>query len=72
MYKMCKWKVVKSFMLTIIIVTPFLSIGCNDRVRQAIVPNLFEGLNLIADGLLEGLEREVYPEGDNVSSSTNG
>jgi hypothetical protein len=54
-----------------LILISFLSLatvgGCDDGVRQTVSPYLFTGLQTIAQGLIAGLEQQVYPEGSTSS-----
>lgn len=45
--------------------------GCTETVRQTFVPYLTTGLHSIADGLIEALESELYPENNSSSSSSS-
>ncbi|NLX07594.1 MAG: hypothetical protein GXY33_20835 [Phycisphaerae bacterium] len=62
----------------VLAVVLLVSGGCDDTFRKAVTPELFTGLNQVADdvfsetcdgfnsiidALLTGLERTVYPEG---------
>jgi len=51
-------------------INSFAAIGCNDGFRQTMVPKLFDGLNLIADGLLEAIENCAFPEATSDSDTS--
>lgn len=66
------------FPLSAIIIMSLLAVGCNKTFRTTLVPDLFDGLNMLADdvacgscealntmidGLLNATERVIYPEG---------
>lgn len=62
---------VRGFLTIALMLSSLAVCGCSDGVRQAIVPKLFQGMDLIADGLLDGLEHAVYPEGSESSEESS-
>lgn len=66
---MLRSRVRNLFLAIVISVTSFGTIGCDDRVKDAMVPVLFDGLDYIAASLLAGLEAEIHPDSTTTTSS---
>ncbi len=67
---MCKAKalIIEIFLFALLAIS---IIGCDDRVRQTLVPYFTSSLQTLSTGLIEALESELYPEGSSTSDSTS-
>jgi hypothetical protein len=67
-----EWKMSKTMRKTVqaaLLMVVLSMVGCTDGVRQTMTPYVFDGLGQIIEGLIAGLEQQVFPEGN--SSSAN-